>query len=66
MAGVYANKFTIEINDVARIVFADERAPIAEGMPMAAATTADVVMTHANFIALAESMSKTAAKLTGK
>jgi hypothetical protein len=33
---------------------------------MAAATAAEVVMTHANFIALAEHVSKIAAKLAGK
>jgi hypothetical protein len=63
MAGVYANKFTVEINDMARIVFVDERAPISEGVPMASTTAAEVVLTHSNFIALAEPMSKVAAKL---
>jgi hypothetical protein len=66
MAGVYANKFTVEVNDMARIVFVDERARIGEGMPMAATTAAEVVMTHANFIALAEQMGKVAAQLAGK
>jgi hypothetical protein len=65
MAGVYANKFTIEINDMARIVFVDERVPIREGLPMASTTAAEIVMTHANFLALAEHMGKAAEKLKG-
>jgi hypothetical protein len=66
MAAVYANKFTIEANDMARIVFVDERAPVKEDMPMSSATAAEVVMTHANFITLAEQMGKVAAQLAGK
>jgi hypothetical protein len=66
MAGVYANKFTVEINDMARVVFVDERVPIREGMPMPSTTAAEVVMTHANFIALAEHMGKLAAKMKGE
>jgi len=63
MSGLYANKFTIETNDVVRIVFVDERVPPAQGLPMASVTAAEVVLTHANFIALAEQMGKIAAKL---
>lgn len=55
---VYANKFTIEKNDIIRIVCIDERAPIAEGVPMSSATVADVVMTRANAKALADLMQK--------
>lgn len=51
MPGLYANKFTIEINDVVRIVFVDERMPIG-GLPMAKATAAEIVMTHSNFALL--------------
>jgi len=45
---VFANKFTIQTNDVGRIVFVDERAPIAEGLPMSSSTAAEVVMTLEN------------------
>ncbi|MHC2619428.1 hypothetical protein ACVIW2_001460 [Bradyrhizobium huanghuaihaiense] len=63
MPGLYANKFTIEINDVARLICIDERAPVAQGMPMSSATAAEIVMTHANFISLANHMQQAAAKL---
>src|ERR1700678_1645386 len=62
MAGLYANKFTVEINDVARIVFIDERAPLKPGLPMASVTAAEVVMTHANLVALGEIIKKHADK----
>jgi hypothetical protein len=66
MAAVYANKWIIETNDMSRIVFVDERVPIKPGMPMPSTTAAEVVMTHANFIALVEHMSKVAQQLAGK
>jgi hypothetical protein len=34
-------RFTVEINDMARIVFVDERMPIRESMPMASTTDGD-------------------------
>lgn len=52
MSGLYANKFTIETNDVARIVFVDERPAKAKGLPMPSVTTAEIVMTIANLRAL--------------
>ena len=66
MAAVYANKWIIETNDMSRVVFVDERVPIKPGMPMPSTTVAEVVMTHANFIALAEHMGKVAQQLTDK
>ena len=48
MTGLYANRFTVEINDIVRIVFVDERAPIEPGLPMASATATEVVMTADN------------------
>jgi len=63
MSGLYSNKFTVETNDVARIVFVDERAPLKPGLPMASVTAAEIVMTHANFIALADQMAQIANKL---
>jgi hypothetical protein len=63
MPANYANKFTIEINDVARIVFVDERAPAAPGLPMSVQTATEVVMSHGNFLALAEKMTEVAKKL---
>jgi hypothetical protein len=65
MAAVYANKFTVETNDMSRIVFMDERAPARSGT-MPSSTAAEVVMTHANFIALANYMSKIAEELARK
>lgn len=64
MPAFYANKFTIEINDVARIVFVDERAPSAPGLPMASSTAAEVVMTLSNFVALAEQMGALAKRIS--
>lgn len=63
MPAFYSNKFVVEINDVARVVFVDERAPIAEGMPMSSQTATEIVMTHSNFIALADALNTIAAKL---
>ncbi len=54
MSAVYSNKFTLELNDVARIVFVDERAPKAKGWPMASVTAAEVILTHNNLKALYE------------
>lgn len=58
MAGLYANKFTIEVNDVARIVFVDERAPAAQGLPMSAVTSAEIVVTYANLKSLCTLMAQ--------
>lgn len=55
--GLYANKFLIELNDVARIVFIDEHAPLAAGVPMASTVAAEIVMTHDNLKALYNSIS---------
>lgn len=49
---VYANKFVIELNDIARIVFIDERMPISKGLPSSSSTMADVVMTRTNLQSL--------------
>jgi hypothetical protein len=62
MSGLYANKYTIELSDVGRIIFADERAPAAEGLPMSSATVAEIVMTVPNLIALAEHLQMLIAK----
>jgi hypothetical protein len=51
---LYANKFTLEINDMARIVFIDERPPITEGLPMASTTIAQIVMTIPNLESLGD------------
>ncbi len=59
---VYANKFSLELNDVARIVFVDERIPVAEGFPMASATVTEVVLTLANLKTLGELIDKTLSK----
>lgn len=48
VTGLYANKFTVEISDIVRVVFVDERAPIKPGLPMSSATTTEVVMTADN------------------
>jgi hypothetical protein len=58
MSAVYANKFTLQLNDVARIVFVDEHAPLAQGVPMSSSTAAEVVMTLANLKALNEAITK--------
>jgi hypothetical protein len=58
----YANKFTIELSDVGRIVFVDERVPAAKGLPMASTTAVEVVMTLDNLKALAEGIEKTISK----
>jgi hypothetical protein len=63
MAGLYANKFRIEISDVTRLVFIDERAPVAEGLPMSTATQAEIVVTHANLRALHELLGKMVDKI---
>jgi hypothetical protein len=52
MSGQYANKFNIQISDVARIIFFDEQVPQGEGVPGTSSTAADVVMTHANLRSL--------------
>jgi hypothetical protein len=49
---VYANKFTLQLSDVARIIFVDEHVPISEGMPKNVSTAAEVVMTRENLKAL--------------
>lgn len=66
MPGLYANKFTVEINDIARLICIDERAPVAQGMPMSSTASAEIVMTRANFIALADHLHRVAAKLREK
>jgi hypothetical protein len=63
MAAVYSNRFTIEISDVARIVFVDERAPAAQGLPTQSVTATEVVLSRGNFIALAEQMTKIVEKM---
>jgi hypothetical protein len=57
MAAVYANKFTLQLSDVARIVFV-EHVPLAEGLPMSASTAAEVVMTRDNLKALNDLITK--------
>ena len=51
---LYANKFTLEVGDVGRIVFVDERAAPAKGLPMPAITATEVVMTLDNLKQLGE------------
>jgi hypothetical protein len=51
---IYANKFTVEIGDVSRIVFVDERAAVAKGIPMSSTTVTEIVMTRENIKALAD------------
>lgn len=53
MAGLYSNKFTVEITDIARIVFSDERASVTVGNDVA-----DIVMTHDNLRQLGELIAK--------
>lgn len=54
MAATYANKFTVELSDTARIVFVDERLPKAEGFPASSITAAEIVMTVENARQLGE------------
>lgn len=54
MPGVYANLFSVEANDMARIVFSDQRAPLRVGMPAPASPAADVVMTRENALQLGQ------------
>lgn len=58
MPGLYANKFTIELNDMGRIVFVDQRAPAAESLPMASATAAEIVMTIDNMASLGAALTE--------
>lgn len=51
MSAAYANKFQIQVGDVVRLMFQDERAPTAEGLSLSLA--AEVVMTRENFRDLA-------------
>lgn len=64
---IYTNKFTIEMNDVARIVFIDERAPAAQGLPMASSTAVEVIMTIDNLkslgVVITEAIRKRESKL---
>lgn len=55
MAATYSNKFTIEVttDGLTRIVFADERAKIAHGLPPATANVGEFVMTTDNATDLA-------------
>lgn len=62
MTAVYASKFTLQLSDMARIVFVDERSPLAEGLPMGSGTAAEVVITLANLEALNETIAKTLAQ----
>jgi hypothetical protein len=58
-AGTYANKFSIELGpEVARVVFMDERAPIAEGIPKSIAEAGNLVMTRENWIEFARVMGR--------
>lgn len=59
---VFANKFMVELTDVARIVFVDERAPAGQGLPMATSTAAEVVMTVTNLEILRGLIDKTLKK----
>lgn len=54
MSSVYSNKFVVESGDVTRIVFLDERNSIVTGLPKSVVSAAEVVMTPANAIELAE------------
>lgn len=56
--GVYANKFIVEVSDVVRVVFSDERAPIKQGLPMSVSPSADVVMTIENARQLRDLMNR--------
>jgi len=58
MPAVYANKFTLQLSDVARIVFVDEQVPPAQGLPKSVSTAAEVVMTLDNLKALGELIAK--------
>jgi hypothetical protein len=58
MAAVYANKFTLQLSDVARIVFVDEHIPVANGLPKSVSTAAEVVMTRDNLKALNDLITK--------
>ncbi|WP_029083956.1 hypothetical protein [Bradyrhizobium sp. th.b2] len=60
--GLYANRFTIELSDIGRIVFVDERVPPAEGLPSASATVAEIVMTLPNLKVLGEQIGALVAK----
>jgi hypothetical protein len=63
MAGVFTNKFTIEVSDVARIVFFDERPASAPSLTAPSSTAAEVVMSLANFIVLAEQFANIAEQM---
>ena len=58
MSATYSNKFTIQVGDVVRIIFIDERAKIVEGIPPSQATAAEVVITLENARALRDLMVK--------
>jgi hypothetical protein len=62
MAAIYANKFTVEIGDVARIVFIDERQAVAPGLPMASATVVEIILTRDNCAALGKLIAKLTAR----
>jgi hypothetical protein len=54
MTAVYTNKFTLQLSDMVRIVFIDEHAAIAKGLPMHTSTSAEVVMTLDNLKAFVD------------
>lgn len=51
---MFSNKFTVEAGpEIGRIIFLDERAKIADGLPPSVSTAAEVVMSRENLAALA-------------
>ena len=50
----YSNKFRLQVGDMVRIIFMDERAPEHEGGPMPISETGEQVMTVENALALGE------------
>lgn len=56
--GVYANKFSLQRGDTVRVVFIDERAPVAKDISASSETVTEVVMTIDNARALHETLGK--------